>query len=566
MLEKISAGEKTQLYRVRTTGSQVPDNYIAIKIIRPQPDTDKKWVKAFIDETKLAALMKHPNIVEIYDFGLMENSFFMAMEYLYGKDLGSILCKSQEKKMPLSPPYALFITSQICSGLDYAHKLTDLQGNPLLINHRAIRPENILITYAGEIKIINFGIARAASQTRNHPSGMDKQNLDSLSPEQVPGKEPDHHSDIFSTGILLWEMVTNKRFDSRHPVKPFDRIQQEEFATLDNTAQGLSVKLQKILKKALAQEVSLRYPSCEEMRLEIEECISLLSERPTPQGLAKYVQGLFPEEMATGRFNAQETAPECAEPVEELDGQLKVVEDILKKAKTTFEEEPVKGKRRTICYGAALAAILVAFAAFWAFGFKEKLLNPSGQEGLAPSFAETAPNPSPLKVLLSKENRNRLEKAGQYGEAQSWLNKATGIIEKNPKEAEACLLKSIAIDPGNAKAYSQLGLAYTALKNPSHAIEAYQKAVQLDSDCPDVYFNLGYLYATQKDYSMAEKMFDQAVKKNPPYLDEALFNLALIQAKQGKRKESIKSLERALQVNPQNKRAQKFFETLKGDS
>ncbi len=564
MLEKISTGEKAQLYRVRTTGSQVQDNYIAIKMINPQLASDKKWVKTFIDETKLVALMKHPNIVEIYDFGLMENSFFMAMEYLYGKDLGSILYKSQGENIPLALSHALYITSQICSGLDYAHKLTDLQGNPLLINHRAIQPENILITYTGEIKIINFGIARATRQTLNHPSEMGKQNLECLSPEQVAGKETHHRADIFSTGILLLQMVTQKRIDPEHLIKTLDRIQQEEFATFDNTAQGLSAKLHKILKKALAQEKSLQYPSCEEMRLEIEECISLLPERPTSQGLAEYVQGLFPEEIETGGFIPPQTAKADPEAARELNGHLKVVEDILKKAKTTVEEEPAKGKRRTICYGAALAAIFVAFAAFWAFGFKEKFLNPSGREALGPSFAEATADTFPLEVLLSKEDRQ--EKAGRYGEAQSWLDKATGVIEKNPKEAEALLLKSIEIDPGNAKAYFQLGLAYTALKNSTRAIEAYQKAVQLAPNFPDVYFNLGYLYATKKDYSTAEKMFGQAVKKNPPYLDEALFNLGLVQTKQGKREESIKSLKRAVQVNPQNERAQKFLAKLKGDS
>lgn len=565
MLEKISTREKTQLYRVRTTGSQGQDNYIAIKMINPQLASDKMWVKAFIDETKLAALMKHPNIAEIYDFGLMENSFFVAMEYLCGKDLGSILCKSQEKNMPLPLGYALYITSQICSGLDYAHKLTDLQGNPLLINHRAICPENILITHTGEIKIINFGIARATSQTLDHPKERLEQELDYLSPEQNAGEETDHRSDIFSTGILLFEMVTHKRFHSEHSVKTLDKIQQTEFATLDNTAEGLSAKLYKILNRALAQEMSLRYSSCDEMRVEIEECISLISERPTAQGLAEYAQKLFPEEMEAAGVISPETAEADPEAAMELNGNLKVVEDILKKAKTTAEEEPAKRKHRPIYY-AATAGIVVVFAVFLAFWIKGKFPTPLGREALAPSFAETAAIPSPPKVLLSEGDRNRQEKASRYAEAQSLLDKATGMIEKNPKEAEALLLKSIAIDPGSAKAHFQLGLACMAQKNSTRAIAAYQKAVQLDCDFPDVFFNLGYLYATKKDYSTAEKMFGQAVKKNPPYLDEALFNLSLVQAKQGKRQESIKSLERTLQVNPQNERAKKFLEKLKGES
>jgi len=559
MLEKISTGEMTQLYRVRTTGSQGQDKFIAIKMIHPQLASDKMCVKAFIDETKLAALMKHPNIVEIYDFGLMENSFFMAMEYLCGKDLESILRRSREKNMPLGPGYALYITSQICAGLDYAHNLTDLQGNPLLINHRGIRPENILITYQGEIKIINFGIARATSQTLDPPKEKVEQNLSHLSPEQIAGKEADHRSDIFSTGTLLLAMVSPERFYSDPAAKTLDRIQQAEFEALDKIANGLSAKIYNILQKALAHEMSQRYSSCEEMRLEIEACSSLLSEPPTPQGLADYTRRLFPEDTETERFIPYETAEAGPEAAKELDGHIKVVEDILQKAKNTAEEEPPKRIHRAIYY-APLAVILVALGTFLAFQFNEKFLNRSGREALPSPFAETAANSSPLAVVLSVEDPTHQEKTGRHTEAQSLLAKASGIIEKNPKEAEALLLKSVALDPGNAKAHFHLGLAYTAQKNSDLAIKAYEKAVPLNPDFPDVYFNLGYIYAMKKDYSMAEKMFGQAVIKNPPYLDEALFNLGLIQAKQGKREESIKSLGRALQVNPQNKRAKKFLE------
>ena len=564
MLEKISTGEMTQLYRVRTTGSQGQEKYIAIKMIHPQLASDKMWVKAFIDETKLAALMKHPNIVEIYDFGLVENSFFIAMEYLSGKDLGSVLRRSQEKNMPLGPGFGLHIASEICSGLDYAHKLRDLQDNPILINHRAIRPQNILITYQGEIKIINFGIARATGQTLDRSNEGVEQNFVYLPPEQIAGRETDHRADIFSTGILLWAMLAPKRFSFEQAFKPLDGMEQAEFGFLDKAARGLSAKVYKILKKALAEEMSLRYPSCEEMRLEIEEGLSLLSERPTPLGLADYAKRLFSDDLETGRFICSETPEGEPEAASELDGQIKVVEDILQRAKTTVEDEPPKAKNRTIYY-AAVAAVLAVLAAFLALKFNEKLHLPTRQEALPSLSAEKAADPSPLQPVLSAEDRNHLEKGDRYAEAQSLLAKAAGIMEKKPREAEALLLQSIGLDPGNAKAHFQLGMACTALKNFTQAIKAYQKAAQLDPAFPDVYFNLGYLYATKKDYAAAEKMFGQAVEKNPPYLDEALFNLALVQAKQDKREKSIKSLERALQLNPQNERAKKFLDKLKGD-
>jgi serine/threonine protein kinase len=174
LLDKIAIGGMAELYRARITGTQGFEKLIVIKKLLPHLTDEAELVKAFIHEAKLAALLQHRNIVNIFDFGSMEGTYFIAMEHLFGKDLRLITERSQGKGPPLSTEHALYITAKTCEGLDYAHHLKDFQGNPLNIIHRDISPQNILVTYDGEVKIVDFGIAKAAGQNTKTREGVIK--------------------------------------------------------------------------------------------------------------------------------------------------------------------------------------------------------------------------------------------------------------------------------------------------------------------------------------------------------------------------------------------------------
>jgi len=161
ILDQLAVGGMAELFRAMITSVQGFEKLIAIKKILPHLASEEDLVNSFIDEAKLAALLHHQNIVQIYDFGRLEETYFIAMEYLLGKDCRIICRKAKEKNIPLDRQNALFIVSRICAGLDYAHKLKDFQGKALNIIHRDISPQNILITYEGDIKIVDFGIAKA---------------------------------------------------------------------------------------------------------------------------------------------------------------------------------------------------------------------------------------------------------------------------------------------------------------------------------------------------------------------------------------------------------------------
>ncbi len=571
LLESIAVGGMAQLYRAKITGAEGFEKLIAIKRILPHLSGEKDLVTAFIDEAKLAALLNHQNIVQIYDFGLMENSYFIAMEHLIGKDLRHIFSKSKEKNTPLGLEHALYIASQTCAGLDYAHKLTDFQGKPLNLIHRDISPQNILITYEGEVKIVDFGIAKAALQDTVTQNGLIKGKVAYMSPEQASGVKIDHRSDIFSTGILLYEMVTGKRMFTGDPLQVLERVRRGEFEPPEKAVSGLPPKLYGIIHKALSKEIDRRYQSCGEMLADVEECMFELSLRHAARGLAEYMKNLFQEEIKAENCKSHElqTAEASAGELQDEKGfsaDLQFFEEILQKAKAMTQEETSRWTKPKVLYGALGGGVLLAILLIWAFLLKGTPMNAAEKGTVEVSYPEPAAISPMNKPAFSPKTEKADRKTDHSARVKGLVEEASRVADKNPKEARSILLKAVELDPRNASAQFHLGLTLTALKDFSKAIEAYRKAVELDPQHSDAYFNLGFIYATQRDFSRAEEAYGQVVKLSPPYLDEALFNLALVQEKQGKKKQSKENLERALKVNPRNEMARKYLDKLDRES
>ena len=567
LMEKLAVGGMAQLYRAKITGIQGFEKLIAVKTILPHLANEKELLTSFIDEAKLAALLHHQNIVQIYDFGPAEDSYFIAMEYLFGKDLRQIFSQSQEKGMPISNELAFYIISRICSGLDYAHNLKDYQGKSLNIIHRDISPQNIFVTYEGEVKIVDFGIAKAASQSTITQFGMIKGKISYMSPEQASGQAIDHRSDLFSTGILLYEMVTHKRmFTGADTLQILAKVSKAEFEPPEVAHSGLPPKIYQIINRSLTKDRDQRYQSCGEMSADIEECMIALSFRPSARGLSQYMKELFKEEIAAESRTMQDfpitdvTYEPSGEKEEKLDREVQEKPETLPKAK---EEEGKK--KRGVLYGVA-AIVLIALIVVFAFWLKERPLPTPMKEAVVKSVQPAVPDPS-VKTVPDKESPPAAKTGGKGPapamEAKTLNDQATGMAEKNPKEAKSLLLKAIQLDPANLQSHFQLGSVYMKLKDYPQAIEMFRKVGELDPNFSAAFFNLGYLYAIKKDYSKSEEMYDRVVKLAPSYLDEALFNLGIVQEKQGKKKQSIENLERALSVNPNNEMAKKLLEKLK---
>jgi serine/threonine protein kinase len=298
LLDKIAVGGMAELYRAKLTGEQGFEKLIAIKKILPNLSDEQSLVTSFIDEAKLAALLHHENIVQIYDFGSMDDDYFIAMEFLFGKDLRTIRKNSENKKLPLGLENTIYIVSRICAGLDYSHNLKDLQGQPLHIIHRDINPQNILVTYDGQVKIIDYGIAKAASQNTKTKENLIKGKLAYMSPEQASGRAIDHRSDIFSTGIILYELLAVRRMFTGETMQVLSLVRKAQYDPPEKVIPFLPAKLDDILHRALAKDPDDRYQSAGEMLADVEELAFELKLRPNTRSFAQYLKELFEEEFA----------------------------------------------------------------------------------------------------------------------------------------------------------------------------------------------------------------------------------------------------------------------------
>jgi len=298
LLDKIATGGMAELYRAKLTRAEGFEKLIAIKKILPHLSCEGELVKDFVDEAKLAALLQHENIVQIYDFGNLEGEYFIAMEFLFGKDLRTIRKAANNRELPLGMGYILYIISRVCAGLDYSHNLKDLHGKPLNIIHRDINPQNVLVTYEGQVKIIDYGIAKAASQNNKTRENLIKGKLAYMSPEQANGQNIDHRSDIFSTGIILYELLADRRMFEGETMHVLSLVREAHYDPPEEVIPDLPAKLNQILHRALAKDPDERYQSASEMLADVEEFAFELSLRPNARSFAQYMKELFEEEFA----------------------------------------------------------------------------------------------------------------------------------------------------------------------------------------------------------------------------------------------------------------------------
>ena len=228
----------------------------------------------------------------------MDDEYFIAMEFLFGKDLRTIRKNSENRELPLGLENTIYIVSRICAGLDYSHNLKDLQGQPLHIIHRDINPQNILVTYDGQVKIIDYGIAKAASQNNKTKENLIKGKLAYMSPEQASGQAIDHRSDIFSTGIILYELLAVRRMFKGETMHVLSLVREAHYDPPEEVIPDLPAKLNEILHRALAKDPADRYQSAGEMLADVEEFAFELKLRPNARSFAQYLKELFEEEFA----------------------------------------------------------------------------------------------------------------------------------------------------------------------------------------------------------------------------------------------------------------------------
>ncbi|MBI5042841.1 MAG: serine/threonine protein kinase [Nitrospirae bacterium] len=298
LTEKIATGGMAELYRAKRVGVAGFEKLLVIKKILPHLSLHEEFVSMFINEAKIAAQLTHTNIVQIFDLGKIEDSYYIAMEYVWGKDLKAVLKKGKEKKLPVSMEHALQIISKACSALDYAHKKKDLKGSELNLIHRDVSPQNILVSYDGDVKLVDFGIAKAASKTSDTRTGVLKGKIAYMSPEQAWGRSIDRRSDIFSLGIVLYELLTGEMlFKGDTDLNTLEKVREAKIIPPAKLNKDIPKEIEDILLKALAKEPQERYQYASEMQNDLETYIHANKTMPGTLNLQNYVQTLFKEEM-----------------------------------------------------------------------------------------------------------------------------------------------------------------------------------------------------------------------------------------------------------------------------
>lgn len=302
IIEKIGSGGMAEVYRAISVGPDGFEKEVAIKRIHQHLLKNNEFLSMFITEAKISALLDHNNIVTIYELGYFNNEYYICMEYVWGKDLAEFM-KRTVKKGLFNPDIGMYIISEVCKGLDYAHRKTDLNGNPLNIVHRDISPQNILISFEGEIKITDFGIAKVALRTKDTALGILKGKIDYMSPEQLSFKSVDHRSDIYSAGVLLYELITGRKpHEHLNDIELIEAIRKGFPERLLNDLEAKHGEIGRIIRKATARDIRDRYESCKDFYDDIRRYL-LWRGNDYQRKLSNLMRDIFPDESKVRKID-----------------------------------------------------------------------------------------------------------------------------------------------------------------------------------------------------------------------------------------------------------------------
>jgi eukaryotic-like serine/threonine-protein kinase len=297
VLGQLAAGGMAEILLARLSGPADFRRAVVIKRILRGYAANETFVTMFLDEARIVASLRHANVVHVQELGESDGEAFLVMEYVAGENASSLLKRCVASGEPLDPRLAAYVVAEICAGLHAAHELTDDSGRSQNLVHRDVSPHNILIAYDGHVKLVDFGVALVDQRAARTEPGEVKGKFDYMSPEQGLGKPLDRRSDIFSLGIVLYELSTSRRLFKRpSAAKTIEAICREPIVPPSRTHPTYPDKLDVVVMKALAKNPEDRYATAAEMRRDLLEVAQSLS-NPV-EVLAERMRRLFPDRIA----------------------------------------------------------------------------------------------------------------------------------------------------------------------------------------------------------------------------------------------------------------------------
>ncbi|HLM48519.1 MAG TPA: protein kinase, partial [Myxococcaceae bacterium] len=301
LLKKLATGGMAEVWLARQRGIEGFAKNVVVKRILPHLSEDAEFVDMFGNEARIAARFSHSNIAQVYEFGEANGTYYIAMEYIHGEDLGRVMRKAYNAGGWIARPLAIRIVASACEGLYYAHTRSDDSGRPLKVVHRDISPQNILVSFDGSVKLVDFGIAKAADQASMTKSGAIKGKFAYMAPEQAAGKPLDHRADIFAIGLVLYELITGQR-----PLKRESELGTLQAALECNISAPSQIaevpaELDSVVMKALAKAADDRYQNARQFQVALEDFLVSQRWAASSVHLSELMETLFADRLEEER-------------------------------------------------------------------------------------------------------------------------------------------------------------------------------------------------------------------------------------------------------------------------
>src|SRR5690554_842033 len=290
----IARGGMAEIYRATMPGIGGFEKTVAIKKILPHLAENDEFITMLIDEANIIVSINHFNIAQVYDLGCIDDTYYIAMEYIHGVDLAHIIKGMARRGQTVPVPHAVYIGSSICAGLHAAHSKTDEQGNPLKIVHRDVSPHNVLLSYAGDVKIIDFGVAKAAVKESHTQHGVIKGKLLYMAPEQANTSDIDGRADLFAAGLIIYKMLTNHLpFEGDNEFQIYNNIMSKEITPPRIFNPQVPEAVDKVVMKLLARDPDERYQDGYSAKQDLDRALHQVAPGYTVNRLSRFIDENF---------------------------------------------------------------------------------------------------------------------------------------------------------------------------------------------------------------------------------------------------------------------------------
>jgi eukaryotic-like serine/threonine-protein kinase len=329
-----------EIYRAKTFDSHGHAHLVAVKRVLAHLAEDDDFIQMLVDEAKIASVLRHQCIARVYEFARAHGEYFIAMEHVDGKDMRTVLERCRAKKKPIPPEHASYICAEVGGALHAAHSAVDSRGRPLRIIHRDVSPSNIICSYAGEVKLCDFGIAKATLSRVTTKTGVIKGKVKYMSPEQALGRKLDHRSDVFSLGSCLYEMLTRiPPFTATNEMDLLIKVRDAKYRPVSELQPGVPPELEAITDKCLTRSRANRYQTAAEVEGDLRAFLKKFMPNYSRSHLGRFIRKMFAQEIER-ELRMLEEYVMADEPSDDVGESLMVRDDNFEPPEVPFQPKP----------------------------------------------------------------------------------------------------------------------------------------------------------------------------------------------------------------------------------